>query len=47
VHTYAGLLAKVLSSFESESGVKSQIFLVDWSSDCFLSDIGHHLIGLD
>lgn len=29
VHTYAGLLAKVLSSFESESGVKSQIFLVD------------------
>ena len=41
MHTYFGLLAKIFSSSESESGGKSQIFVMSWSSDGFLLDIGY------
>jgi hypothetical protein len=41
MHWYCGLLAKIFISSESESGGNSQIFLANWSSDCFSSDIGH------
>ena len=44
MHTYEGLLAKIFSSSESESGGKSQIFLGNSSSECFFSDIGHLIL---
>jgi hypothetical protein len=40
-HTNVGSLTKILISFDFESGGNSQTLLVNFCSECFLSDILH------